>query len=252
MGRLEGKVAIITGGGTGIGAAAAKLFAREGAKVVVNGRRPGPIEEVVAAIKAEGGEAIAIAGDSADQAVIDGLVGQTNSTFGTITTLFNNAAIGDSEPILHEVDPGYWDEVMRVNVKGPFLLSKAVIPQMIENGGGSIIHNGSRNGLQGAKNVSAYTASKGAIFALTRSMAVEYAEHGIRVNAIAPGLVITPMTVNDVKPFLSGELPMWPRSPLGRLGDPDDIAWGAVYLASDESVWVTGITLPIDGGRGIL
>ena len=87
---------------------------------------------------------------------------------------------------------------------------------------------------------------------LTRSMAVEYAEYGIRVNAIAPGLVITPMTVNDVKPFLSGELPMWPRSPLGRLGDPDDIAWGAVYLASDESAWVTGITLPIDGGRGIL
>ncbi len=252
MGRLAGKVALITGGGTGIGAAAARLFAREGARVVVNGRRPGPLEEVVAAIKAAGGEALAVAGDSADPAVVDDIVARTNSTFGTITTLFNNAAIGENEPALHEMDPAYWDEIIRVNLKGPFLLSKAVIPQMIANGGGSIVHNASRNGLQGAKNASAYTASKGGIISLTRSMAVEYAEYGIRVNAIAPGLVITPMTEEDVKPFLSGELPMWPRSPLGRLGDPDDIAWGAVYLASDESAWVTGITLPIDGGRGIL
>ncbi len=252
MGRLDGKVAIITGGGTGIGEATALVFAREGAKVVVNGRRPGPLAAVVAKIKAAGGDALAVAGDGADPATIERIARETNAAYGPITTLFNNAAIGDFEPIFHEIEEGYWDDVVRVNLTGIFLLSKAILPQMIANGGGSIINNGSRLGLQGGKNTSVYTATKGAVFALTRSMAVEYAEHGIRVNSISPGLVITPMTEGDVTPYLTGELPMWPRAPLGRLGDPLDIANGALYLASDESAWVTGITLPIDGGRGIL
>lgn len=251
-GRLLRKVAIITGGGTGIGAAAARLFAREGAKVAVNGRRQGPIEDVVSEIRASGGEAIAVAGDCAEPAAVADLVGMTNEAFGAVTTVFNNAGLPQEGPILHRMSALDWDELLRVNLGGPFLLSKAVVPQMIANGGGSIIHNASRAGIQGAKGLAAYSASKGGLIALTRSMAVEYAEYGIRVNAIAPGLVVTPMGVDVVRPYLSGEKPIWPRAPLGRLGDPDDVAWGAVYLASDESAWVTGITLPIDGGRGVL
>ncbi len=252
MGRLDGKVAVITGGGTGIGEAAARIFAQEGAKVAVNGRRLAPLEDVVARIKAAGGEAIAIAGDHSKQGTIDRIIAETNRAFGPINVLFNNAAIGEDEPMLHELEPAAWDRMLEINLRAVFLLSKAAIPQMLANGGGSIVHNSSRNALQGLKNANAYTASKGAVTALTRSMAVDSAEHGIRVNAIAPGLVVTPMTTESTAPYLAGELPMWPRAPLGRLGQPEDIAWGAVYLASDESAWVTGITLQIDGGRGIL
>jgi NAD(P)-dependent dehydrogenase (short-subunit alcohol dehydrogenase family) len=252
MPRLAGKVAIITGAGTGIGEASARIFAAEGAKVVANGRRPAPVEEVVAKIKGAGGEAIAVPGDASKPEDIDRLIARTLDTFGRIDVLFNNAAIGDDEKILHEMDPADWDRIIEVNLRGVFLLSRAVIPHMLQHGGGSIIHNSSRNAVQGAKHASAYTAAKGALISLTRSMAVEYAEHHIRVNSIVPGLVITPMTTEMSEPFLTGKQPMWPRAPLGRLGNPEDIAWGAVYLASDESEWVTGIALPIDGGRGIL
>ena len=137
--------------------------------------------------------------------------------------------------------------------KGPRVLpTYAVIPGMLGAGRGSIINNASRIAIQGLGGFSAYSASKGALLSLTRSMAVEYAEKGIRVNAIAPGLVVTAMGESLMRPYVTGEKPIWERAPLGRLGKPEDIAYGVLYLASDESTWVTGVTLVIDGGRSIL
>ncbi len=251
-GRLRGKVALITGGGTGIGAGTALAFAAEGADVAICGRRPRPLESTVDAIRAAGHDALAIPADLTAVAGIEDVVARVEHAFGPVTVLFNNAATGDDEPILHEISVEAWDHIVATNLTAVARLSAAVIPGMLRVGGGSIINNASRIAVQGLGGYSAYTASKGGLLALTRSMAVEYAEHGIRVNAINPGLVVTAMGESLMAPYVSGEKPMWERAPLGRLGTPADIAWGAVYLASDESAWVTGITLPIDGGRGIL
>ncbi len=252
MGRLEGKVALITGGGTGLGEGAGRGFPREGARVVLCGRRAGPVEAVASAINDGGGRALAVPADLTRPGDIERLLALANQAFGPITVLFNNAAEGPDEPILHEIEEAAWDRLIEINLRAAFLVTKAVIPQMLSTGGGSIINNASRIAVQGLGGFSAYTAAKGAMLALTRSMAVEYAERGIRVNAITPGLIVTAMGESLMAPYVSGELPIWPRAPLGRLGTPEDVAWGAVYLASDESAWVTGITLPIDGGRGVL
>ncbi len=252
MGRLDGKVALITGAGTGIGAAAARIFAREGAKVAINGRRLAPLEQVAAAVKAAEGEALVVQGDASNEADVARIVGRTVEAFGPITVLFNNAAIGDEESVTHEITPEEWDRTIGINLRGVFLMSRAVIPHMLAAGGGSIINNSSRNALQALVHSAAYSTSKAGLNGLTRVMALEYAQKNIRVNAICPGLVITEMTKEDVKPYLSGEKPITDRAPSGRLGQPEDIAYAALFLASDESTWVTGVSLPVDGGRSIV
>lgn len=239
-GRLEGKVCVITGAGSGIGRAIAEALAAEAA--------------VVATIDLEGDsdQPDVIAADVSDAGSAEGVVSEVVSRHGGIDALVNCAGIW-APGTVSSTETGTWERVFAVNVTGTYLMSRFTIPYMEANGGGSIVNIASNNALVGGRNAAAYTASKGAVLALTRAMALDHAPAGIRVNCICPGTVDTPMIREPMRSMTDDEVEevtasRLQRHPIGRIGRPEDIAPGVVYLLSDESSFVTGVVLPIDGG----
>lgn len=244
--RLKDKVAIITGGGTGIGRGIALEFSKEGAKVAVCGRRIEPLEGTVETIEKAGGQALAISTDVSVYEQVSEMVKKTIAEFGRLDILVNNAGAYLPHDAL-SVSEEEWDKVVSIDLKGVWLCSKVAIPQMLERGKGKIINISSIAGLIGFEQSAAYCAAKGGVINLTRAMALDYAQKGINVNAIAPGVIETDMT----KPFLENEemkKAFLEKTPVGRIGTPEDIAYAAVYLASSESDFVTGQILVVDGG----
>jgi NAD(P)-dependent dehydrogenase (short-subunit alcohol dehydrogenase family) len=251
--RLTGKVAVITGSTSGIGKATAVLFAREGAKVVVVGRRPEAGQMTVDEIRGWGGEAIFVKADVSDIEQVKGLVNRTLAAYTKIDILFNNAGIHpeSAHKPLAECSVEDWDRIMGINAKGIFLTCKYVVPEMIKKGSGVIINTSSMLGVVAVRSRGIYSATKGAIIMLTKSMALDYASSHIRVNCICAGVVETEMSRPIVEAAQKNEL-SWKRMmenhPIGRLGKPEDIANAALFLASDESSWITGSCLMVDGG----
>ncbi len=245
--RLQDKIAVITGAGTGMGRACAVAFAREGAEVALVARRKHLLEEVAREI---GRTALVIPADIRKKSDIARIVSQTVKRFGGLHVLLNCAAVlipGTAESHSEED----WDETFDTNVRALWLLSRAVLPLMRKSGGGSVINFSSTLGLMGAHNRVAYAASKGAVTLLTKAMALDHAGEQIRVNCICPGIVETELVADFVRKAPDPEKARRERvalHPLGRFGTPEDIAACAVYLASDESAWVTGSVFTVDGG----
>jgi cyclopentanol dehydrogenase len=245
--RLENKVVFISGGARGMGAAEAKLFAGEGAKVAIGDILEEEGRRTAAEIAESGGECLFVRLDVTSESDWEQAIAATVARFGKLDVLVNNAAIAGFE-LLEETTNEIWDRMMDINAKGVFLGTRQAIPEMRKAGGGSIINISSVAGLVGSTVSVAYTASKGAVRLLTKSTAIQYAGEGIRANSIHPGTIETPMTAA----FLSNEADRQGRmdtTPIGRLGRPEDIAYGVLFLASDESSFVTGSELVIDGGR---
>jgi NAD(P)-dependent dehydrogenase (short-subunit alcohol dehydrogenase family) len=242
------KVAIVTGGNSGIERATAIALAREGAKVTVAGRRASEGEETVRLIKEAGSDAIFVKTDVAIENDVRSLVEKTVDTFGRLDYAVNNAGIGEKMTPLVEQTSEKFDQIMNTNVRGIWLSMKYEIPKMIKNGGGAIVNTSSGAGLVGFPQMSVYIASKHAVLGLTKSAALEYAKSGIRINAIAPGGVETDMlmqTVGDDHRFLEIFRSM---HPIGRIGRPEEIANAVVWLLSDRASFVLGHTLLVDGG----
>jgi len=247
--RLAGKVALITGGGTGIGRATALAFARETAKVAVVGRRLEKLLEVVKEMKAAGGDAIAVSCDVSRAADVQGAVRKTVETFGKLNVVVNNAGALHVSTI-EEIAEDEWDRLIDANLKGPFLMCRAALPEFRKAGGGAIVNVGSVLGLVAMKKRAAYCASKGGVTLLTKAIAVDHGHENIRANCICPSIVETEL-VSQLFNTPDGDRVKRERLatiPLGRMGRPADIAELAVYLASDESSWLTGAAIPIDGG----
>ncbi len=248
--RLEGKVALITGGTSGIGSATALRFAREGAAVAITGRNDERGEQVVQSIAAEGGDALFIRSDARFADDCRQAVDQTLERFGKIDVLFNNAGVFHPKT-LPECTEEEWDETIDSSLKGAFLMSKYVLPSMIERGSGSIIHTSSGWGFQGGAGAAAYCAAKGGLVVMAKAMAIDHGPQGIRVNCVCPGDVLTPMLHEDAeKRGLSWEdyAAGAADRPLGCIGTVEDIANAVLYLASDEAAFVTGESLVVDGG----
>jgi len=245
--RLAGKVAIVTGGGSGIGRATAELFAREGARVVVADYQTHVGKETVAAIEAAGGQATFVAVDVSDSAQVEQMIQVALEVYGGIDILFNNAGVLLGGTVL-DTDEQAWNRLMSINLTGVYLCSRAVLPHMIERGGGAIVNVSSSTGAHDvAGNIAAYVTSKGGVTLLTKAMAVDHARDNVRVNAIAPGPTDTPMLR---KVMTSQQLEAFAATfPMKRLGRPDELAHAALFLASDEASFVTGAILPVDGGQ---
>ncbi len=250
MNRLRGKVAIVTGGNAGIGEAIAKAFTREGASVVITGRRQGELDRVINDIEKDQGKALAVAGSVTDESHVEETVRRTVQQFGRLDILVNNAGVGDFGKRLHEIDDATWAQVLDVNLTGVFRMTRAVLPYMLEQRKGAIINISSVASLLGLPTLPVYAASKGAIDAVSRALAVDYAKDGIRCNVVNPGLIDTPMAA----PLMSNPEqlnPILSHYPIRRVGKPEEVANMVLYLASDEAAWVTGGTFAIDGGMSI-
>ncbi|GIP33873.1 SDR family NAD(P)-dependent oxidoreductase [Paenibacillus sp. J2TS4] len=249
--RLREKVCLITGSGSGIGQSTALLFAREGATVIVNDLDEEKGNSTVAQIKEGGGEGLFLRADVTDPAQVDDMISEALAQYGRIDVLFNNAGIS-GVGALHEVEPEVWDRVMNINIRGVYLPSKYVLPHMMERKEGSIINMSSCIAEIGLARRASYAATKGAVLALTKSMQVDYAPYGIRVNALLPGTILTPFVENYLR--TSYEDPeeaiasIKTRQLSGELGRPEDVAKAALFLASDESKFMMGSPLYIDGG----
>lgn len=249
MTRLSDRVALITGGGTGIGRAIAMAFAREGASVAVAGRRLEKLREVTKEVENAGGKALAVECDVSRAADVQRAVRGTVEHFGRLNVLVNNAGTL-SVSTVESISEEEWDRVMAVNVKGPFLMSRAVLAEFRKCGGGVIVNIGSILGLVAMKDRAAYCASKGGVTMLTKAMALDHGHENIRVNCICPSIVETEL-IKGLFESVQGETVRKARLasiPLGRFGRPEDVAEMAVFLASDESSWMTGVAIPLDGG----
>jgi len=249
MGRLEGKVALITGAGMGIGREAARRFAAEGARVVVADIDERAAKETVAAIAAAGGEALATVGDVALEADVARMIAAGVARFGALHVLYNNAGVlwKDRDRSVLETDEASWDRVMAINLKAVFWVTKHGIPHLRRAGGGSIILMGSVSALVGfTRAQDAYTAAKGGLISLAKSLAIQFAKDRIRCNVIHPGVVDTPLQAPYLTDALRREFET--GIPLGRVAEPREIANVALFLASDESSYMTGAELVVDGG----
>jgi NAD(P)-dependent dehydrogenase (short-subunit alcohol dehydrogenase family) len=248
--RLKDKVAIITGGGGGMGRVAAQLFAAEGAKVVVAEFSEAAGTETVEIVRAAGGEATFVKTDVSSESSAKAMVDHAVSTYGRLDCLYNNAGVmPEADHSVIDTDVATWDSVMAVNVRGVFLGCKYAIPAMVDGGGGSIINIASFVALLGCSvPQDAYTASKGAVLSLTRSLAVQFGPKGVRTNAICPGPVETPLLMDWLVKDEAAKQLRLARNPTGRFGKPEEIVHMAVYLASDESRWTNGASLVVDGG----
>lgn len=248
--RLQSRVALITGGTSGIGEASAVLFAKEGAQVTITGRDQRRGNDVADGIMKNGGKALFLRSDVRNAAECADAVNQTLSAFGRLDILFNNAGVFLPHTTV-DCSEEEWDLQMDVNLKGTFLMSKAALPHMIEQRRGVIVNNSSGWGIAGGDSAVAYCASKGGVVLLTKAMAIDHGRQGIRVNCICPGDVDTPMLPEDARmrglkweDYLAG----CASRPLGRIGTTDEIARAALFLASDDSSFMTGAALVVDGG----
>jgi len=249
--KLANKTALITGGGTGMGKETALLFAREGANVIITGRREEKLKEVAKEAGKEGLSLDYLVSDVSSEEDCKAAVDYAVGKYGRIDILFNNAGVlypGTT----HETDTGTWDKIFDTNVKGTYWMSKYAIPVMLRNGGGSIVNNSSVGGLNGFPGLAAYTASKGAVTILTKTMALEYADKGIKVNAICPGTIETPMVVDEflgkVDDRAAAENFLLSLHPIGRFGKPEEVAHTVLFLCDDNVGFMTGNMISIDGG----
>ena len=251
MGRLDGKVALITGAGGGQGRAAALMFAKEGARVVISDVKVEGGNETVQMVRAAGGQAEFIASDVSKAAQVEAAVQCAVRHYGALHIMYNNAAVlHRKDAPVTTLDEQIWHQVLDINLKGVFLGCKFAVPAIIAAGGGSIINTSSLAGLLGVGNVHAYTAAKGGVISLTRAVAMSYAKDKVRCNVICPGAVDTPMMAHVLHSENRRLREGFERGhPIGRVGTPEDIAAMALYLASDESSWVTGSVFTIDGGN---
>jgi len=245
---VEGKVALVTGGGSGIGRATALTFAREGAKVVVADVVVAGGEETVRLIKAAGGEASFVEADMAKAAEVEALVQKAVATYGRLDCAHNNAGIEGATGKTADYNEADWDRVISINLTGVWLCMKYEILQMLKQGGGAIVNTASDAGLLGVPQMPAYVASKHGVVGLTKTAALEYAKSGIRVNAVCPGVIKTPMVER-----ITGQRPgraerMTAAEPVGRMGKPEEIAEAVVWLCSEAASFVTGLPMPVDGG----
>ncbi len=241
--RLKDKTAIITGGGSGIGLAAARAFCKEGAKVILFGRRK---EKLLSAANELGDSVLIVQGDMTHNDDLDQLINKTLNNFKGIDILVNSAGLFNGAP-LHEISDSQWDEMMDINIRSVFQLTRRVLPIMMAQKSGSIVHISSILGLIAVPQVAAYNVSKGALNQFSRSIAVEYGSYGIRSNSICPGLIETDMTAELMKD--ASLMQEWSKEyPIGRFGKPEDVANACLFLASDESSFITGTVMPVDGG----
>jgi NAD(P)-dependent dehydrogenase (short-subunit alcohol dehydrogenase family) len=245
--RFEGKVAFVTGGGSGLGEAAARRFDEEGARVAVADIDLGKAELVAKGLR----DGLAVEVDVANPPSVERAVAATVDKFGRLDVLFNNAGITGEQKVLHELPIEDWDRVRAINGDGIFYVMKYAIDAMLRTGGGSIVNTSSTAGLTGQANIAQYTFAKAGIVGLTRSAAIEYAEKNIRVNAIAPTVVLTPLVENFANTAPDPEA-MWATlrsyNPMPGMPTPEDVAAVVAFLASDDAKWITGHTVPIDGG----
>ena len=249
-GTLENKTALVTGAGSGIGRATSLALAREGARVVVSDINAEGAEATLSVIKERGGEGVFLHADVSKAADVEALVTGVIQTYGRLDCAYNNAGIeGYMEGRLHEYPEDIWDRLIDINLKGVWLCLKYEIPRMLEQGGGAIVNTASAAGLVGSRRLAAYVASKHGVVGLTKAAALEYARDGIRVNAVCPGIIDTPM----MDRLIAGrqddyEATIPTRQPVGRLGTPEEIAEAVAWLCSDAASLVTGIAMSVDGG----
>jgi NAD(P)-dependent dehydrogenase (short-subunit alcohol dehydrogenase family) len=247
MGLVEGKVALVTGAGSGIGRASAQAFAREGAKVVVADIVVASGEETVAMIKAGGGEAMFVRCDISRAADVEVAVKAAVDTYGRLDCAHNNAGIEGALAPTADYPEADWDRVLGINLKGPFLCMKSEIPRMVAGGGGAIVNTASIAGIVGFQGLVAYTASKFGVNGITKVAALEYAAAGVRVNSVCPGVIQTPMIDRLVADNPEMGAGLVAGTPMGRLGLPGEIAEAVVWLCSDRASFVTGHNMVVDG-----